>query len=253
MHSGTKDVKSYAAKRTPDKGLQESIANKLLLHENKIKNNFCISGFDHPDLPAFCSHLPYEPRALRWGLIPSWTKDEHQAAKIQHQTLNARIESIFEKPAFRNAARHQRCIIYADGFYEFHHKNKKVYPHYIHAASNDVIIMAGLCEQWTNPVTGITFHTTTIVTTKANQMMAAIHNNRPSEDKRMPLILSEETQNTWLDTAISVNELINGITPLAEDYLIGYPVAAINGKHATGNNSKAMLPFHYPELSPGLF
>ncbi len=253
MHSGTKDVKSYAAKRTRDKELQKSIADKLLLLEDKIKNNFCISGFDHPDLPAFCSHFPFEPIALRWGLIPSWTKDEHQAAKIQHQTLNARFESIFEKPAFRYAARHQRCIVYADGFYEFNHKNKKAYPHYIHAANNDVIIMAGLWEKWTNPITGMTFHTTTIVTTLANQMMAAIHNNRQKDDMRMPLILSEETQNTWLDTSISSNELITGIAPLAEDYLVGYPVAAINGKHSIGNNPKALLPFQYPELSPGLF
>jgi putative SOS response-associated peptidase YedK len=90
------------------------------------------SGFTHPELLIYTDRSPYFPEVATWGLVPHWTKDIEQQNKLWNGTLNARGETIFEKPAFRDAALHHRCIIYVDGFYEHHHKAGKTYPYFVH-------------------------------------------------------------------------------------------------------------------------
>lgn len=139
---------------------------------------------------------------LKWGLIPPWAKDESQAAKM----INARSESVHEKPSFRDAFRERRCLILADGFYEWKKGNKQ--PVYIHDASERPLAFAGLYSFWTNPQ-GQRVDTCTILTTAANPKIESIHH-------RMPVILSDEaTQNQWLDKQ---NTGQDRLLPLLQSY-----------------------------------
>lgn len=118
--------------------------------------------------------------------------------KQWNNTLNARGETIFEKPSFRTSAKNHRCIIYVAGFYEHHHYNNKTYPFFIYRKDAQPMALAGLWSEWKNPDTGGRLNTFSIVTTKGNKMMARIHNNPKLKEPRMPVILPSELEDEWL-------------------------------------------------------
>ena len=122
---------------------------------------------------------------LRWGLIPSWAKDVSAGVRA----INARAETIAEKPTFRDAFRKRRCLVPASGFYEWRRDGKTKTPYYF-TSRKDPIVFAGLWEQWTDGAE--TIHSFTIITTEANGLMAPIHD-------RMPVILQRGDWWTWLD------------------------------------------------------
>ncbi len=124
---------------------------------------------------------------MRWGLIPFWAKD----IKIGYRMINAVGETAATKPAFRAAFKKRRCLILADGFFEWRKDGKEKIPTYIFLKSREPFALAGLWETWKSPV-GETVKSCTIVTTKPNEFMEPIHN-------RMPVILSGETEALWLD------------------------------------------------------
>ncbi|MGE4298080.1 MAG: SOS response-associated peptidase [Desulfovibrionaceae bacterium] len=124
---------------------------------------------------------------LRWGLIPAWARDAAFASKC----INARSETMAEKPAFRDAFRQRRCLIPADLFYEWTTAGKVKTPHAIRVDGGAPFAMAGLWETWTDPATGEAVATCAIVTTQANAAMAALH-------ERMPVLLDEAARAAWL-------------------------------------------------------
>jgi putative SOS response-associated peptidase YedK len=124
---------------------------------------------------------------LRWGLVPFWAKDP----SIGNRMINARAETVAEKPSYRAAFRHRRCIVLADGFYEWRRENDAKTPYFISLASGEPFALAGLWENWTDKQTGESLQTTTLITTEANQFMQPLHH-------RMPVILQAETANQWL-------------------------------------------------------
>lgn len=126
---------------------------------------------------------------LRWGLVPFWAKDP----SIGNRMINARAETIAEKPSFRAAYRKRRCVILADGFYEWRRETDGKTPYYISLANADPLAFAGLWESWTDKSTGESLQTATIVTTAANTFMAPLHH-------RMPVVLVPETATGWLDS-----------------------------------------------------
>ncbi len=126
---------------------------------------------------------------FRWGLIPSWAKDR----KIAYRTVNARAETIESKPAFRNAFKHRRCLIPASGFYEWQSTSEGKQPYCITSKSGRPFAFAGLYEQWQDNQ-GEVVDSCTIVVTQAKGIIAGIHD-------RMPLILSPDNYDAWLDTA----------------------------------------------------
>jgi len=198
---------------------------------------FHASGFSHPELLIYTDEDPYFPSVATWGLIPHWVKDEAGMKKIWNNTLNARGETIFEKPSFRFAAEHNRCLIYINGFYEHHHFNKSTYPFYIYRKDGEPVILAGLWSSWTND-DGKQIKSFSIVTTEGNAMMAKIHNNPKLEGPRMPLILPEELADQWLapiseelDTKM-IEELIMSFP---EDELDFHTVSKLRGKDYLGN------------------
>lgn len=124
---------------------------------------------------------------LRWGLVPSWAKDP----SIGNRMINARAESASGKPAFRAAFRQRRCIIFADGFYEWRKEANRKTPHFISLATGEPFAFAGLWELWTDRGTGESLETATILTTRANDLLSGIHD-------RMPVVLTPERARRWL-------------------------------------------------------
>ena len=152
---------------------------------------------------------------LHWGLVPSWAKDPSMGARL----INARSETVAEKPAFRHAFRHKRCLIPADGFYEWRRESEKgpKQPYCIHMEDDRPFAFAGLWAGWEGPDNSF-LESCTILTTQPNETLRPIHN-------RMPVILPEEVYGTWLDPAITDAD---SLTPLLKPYeaspMEAYPV-----------------------------
>lgn len=126
-----------------------------------------------------------EPVMLRWGLIPSWAKDP----AIGNKRINARAETVAEKPSFRSAYRSRRCLIPADGFYEWKRKGTVKHPYHIRRDDHGLFCFAGLWEEWSSPKASIS--SCTIITTDANSLLMPIHH-------RMPVVVQMSDYGTWL-------------------------------------------------------
>jgi putative SOS response-associated peptidase YedK len=125
--------------------------------------------------------------AYRWGLIPSWAKE----ASIGNKLINARGETVAEKPSFRSALKRRRCLVLVDGWFEWKQATKPKTPYLFKREDGRPLAFAGLWEEWTAPDTGEVLRTCTLITTGPNRLMAPIHD-------RMPVILSPEAQELWL-------------------------------------------------------
>jgi putative SOS response-associated peptidase YedK len=139
---------------------------------------------------------------LRWGLVPFWAKDP----SIGNRMINARAETVAEKPSYRNAYRHRRCIVLADGFYEWLRRGETKTPFFISLASGQPFALAGLWENWTDKETGESLQTTTLITTDANDFMAQLHH-------RMPVVLEANTATDWLAGSNDLLDDVGAITP----------------------------------------
>ncbi len=236
-----------ALKRARHYGNEEAIQMLIEQFRPFLEDEFFhVSGFQHPKLLIYTSENFELPAIASWGLIPYWVKNEQQQLDIWNKTINARGESIFEKPSFRTSAKSKRCIIYIDGFFEHHHFAGNTYPFFIQRVDGEPLILGGLWDEWTNKESGEVVNSFTIVTTKANKLMRKIHNNPKLKEARMPLILSEGATETWLKgDAGSAKDLI---VPAADDLLKAHTVRKLRGKNAVGNSPKAIEEFFYPEL-----
>ncbi|MEM7333508.1 MAG: SOS response-associated peptidase [Chloroflexota bacterium] len=152
---------------------------------------------------------------FHWGLIPSWSKD----MKFGSRLINARSETVAEKPSFRTAFKRRRCIIPADGFFEWQKKDDGKQPMYIHAADKAPLAFAGLWEFWTSP-DGDAIQSCTILTTEPNEMMAQIHN-------RMPVILEPEDFQAWLDPGPDPTDAFHLFRSYPAHKMAAYPVSTV--------------------------
>ncbi len=211
-----------------------------------------VNGFEHPELIGLITeNSRLKVSKMQWGLIPRWAKDPVTAAKISNQTLNARGETLFEKPSFRNAARHHRCIIPVDGFYEYHDKNGLKIPYHIKMKNSNKMLLAGLWEDWQSPDGNMERRTFSIVTTKGSPMLSEIH-NKPSgsQGPRMPVILHPEMAEKWLlpdnqSADAEPSDLEDLILPYDDNELLAYTVRKLAGKDGIGNDPRASEPFEY--------
>ncbi|MEN6474796.1 MAG: SOS response-associated peptidase [Syntrophaceae bacterium] len=133
----------------------------------------------------------------RWGLIPSWTKDPSRGV----HPINARAETLEDKPMFRALAQKRRCLIFADGFYEWRHEGKRKQPYFIHRIDRQPMPFAGLWDTWKNHGTSVI--SSTIITTAASAQLAPIHD-------RMPVILPPDCSASWLDPGTIKADAIKG-------------------------------------------
>ncbi|EZH66803.1 hypothetical protein DH09_02360 [Bacillaceae bacterium JMAK1] len=157
---------------------------------------------------------------LRWGFIPSWSKDP----KIGYKMINARGETVHEKNSFRTAFKKRRCIIPASGFYEWKNIDGKKQPYHIQLKNGDPLAFAGLWETWSDK--DETIHSCTIITTEANELMRDIHD-------RMPVILTPADYEAWLDPTITESEyLLSYLEPYPAGDMIAYEVSTdVNSPH----------------------
>ena len=170
------------------------------------------------------------PAMLRWGLVPHWAKDLAVGAKM----INARAETLLERPSFQEAFRRRRCLIVADGFYEWQQAPGKQ-PYWIHPADGGVLTFAGLWERWTSP-TGETVESCTIVTTSANMALQGIHH-------RMPVIIPEADRRRWLDVSVPAEQVGDLLRPAPDDLLVFAPVSRhVNGAANEGPECLAGVP-----------
>ena len=154
-------------------------------------------------------------RHVRWGLVPAWADD----SKIGNSLLNARAETVAEKPAFRGAFKHGRCVIVTDGFYEWRKVGDAKQPYFIHLKTDRPFTFAGLTEHWQQGEQ--TIDSATIITTVANELMSDLH-------ERMPVILGAEARRVWLDPTVNDSEELLGLLkpyPAAE--MSAYPVSSL--------------------------
>ncbi len=153
-----------------------------------------------------------------WGLIPSWSKDPSIGARM----INARAETVDEKPSFRAAFKRRRCIIPASGFFEWQKTNGAKQPYYITSATGDILGFAGLWEQWSGP-DGEELESCTILTTDPNEAVSKLHN-------RMPVILAPEDYDEWLGrpgdaTPAQLSQLKHLFRPFPDRLITLYPVS----------------------------
>jgi putative SOS response-associated peptidase YedK len=152
--------------------------------------------------------------ACTWGFIPSWAKDP----SIGHKTINARSETVAEKPMFRSAFKKHRCLVIADGFYEWEKTEKKKVPFYIRLRTGKPFGFGGLYSHWTSPE-GKTVCTCTIITTTANELIEAIHD-------RMPVIIPKDKEDLWLDPELHDHDvLLDLLKPYPADLMEMYAVS----------------------------
>ena len=157
-----------------------------------FKPNAHINGFEYPKTPVIIDEKPSIITHYNWGLIPAWAKDE----EIQKYTLNAKIETVDEKPSFKNSV-NKRCLVIANGYYEWQWldpKGKAKQKYELCLPNEELFAFAGLYSHWVDKETGEIKNTYTILTTEANPLLAEIHNNK----KRMPVVLKQEDESKWL-------------------------------------------------------
>jgi len=192
---------------------------------------------EQPNFPPRYNIAPTQPIAIvrlidgrrqfalvRWGLLPSWVKDPKNFALL----INARGESLTEKPAFRAAIKRRRCLIPADGFYEWKATGARKQPYYVCAKSGESLAFAGLWETWTGP-NGEELETAAIVTTRANRALADIH-------ERMPVIVPPDAFNLWLDCInVDADTAAALIAPAPDNLLEAYEVSTAVNRIANDN------------------
>jgi putative SOS response-associated peptidase YedK len=203
------------------------------------------SSFDLPKLPVITNDQPKQIQLFTWGLIPFWIKDQKTAEEMRLKTMNARAESIFEKPSFRHAAETQHCLVLADGFFEWQEVNGKNYPYYIRLKSHEPFAMAGLWDAWKNKETSEELHTYTVITTKANPLMETIHNKK----KRMPVIFPKDHEQEWIHPSGEKRQAEALLAPFDENNMEAFTISRlITMKQRNPNVPEALQPFVYSEL-----
>ena len=170
---------------------------------------------------------------FRWGLIPFWAKD----LRIGYKMINARKETLTEKPSFKRAFKSRRCIVPFDGYYEWKKEGKEKQPYRIVTTNIDVFTIAGLWENWTDPE-GKIIHSFTLITQPASPSIAHIHD-------RMPAILSPEQERLWLDTELPPQDALDLISPYPDDWIDFYPVSKRVGK-VSENDRELIEPITLP-------
>lgn len=204
-----------------------------------------VSAFSFSPLPVLTMDRTKELQFFHWGLIPSWCANEEKAQELRSMTLNAKSESIFERPSFRQPILKSRCLVFTDGFYEWREFNKKKYPYFIRLKNQDSFCMAGIYDQWVNKATGELIHGCSIVTTTANSLMEQIHNTK----KRMPVILTKEQMDQWIAPQQSKSELEQLMAPIDPRIMQAHPISKlITSRTHNPNVAEVKEEFRYPEL-----
>ncbi|HSM50694.1 MAG TPA: SOS response-associated peptidase [Thermoanaerobaculia bacterium] len=177
----------------------------------------------------------HELALVRWGLVPSWARE----AAIGNRLINARAETVTEKPAFRDSFRRRRCLVVADGFYEWQTGGRRKQPWHFRRPDGTPIALAGLWARWPDPAGG-DLETCAILTTEANEVVAPVHG-------RMPVLLDRAGAEVWLHGGAESARLASLLAPAPSGALVGYPVSpAVNDPRHDAPDCVLPLPSREP-------
>lgn len=207
---------------------------------------YVADAFAHPMMPVTLATNPAKIELAQWGLIPGWAKTIEQAKDISLKTLLAVSETIYEKPSFKNYIGKQRCLIWVNGFYEWHWKDEKgknKVPYFIYMPNHEPFSFGGVYSYWTHPDTGEVFTTFSIITTAANELMSQIHNIK----KRMPLIIQPKDREKWL-AAITEAEIKELMQPLPDGILQAHTISKLITARGVNNNVPEVQAEYKEEL-----
>lgn len=183
-----------------------------IIGEITLKKRYNISP--NQPVPIVFQESPNKIEEMVWGLIPHWAKDP----KIGNELINARAESLLEKPAFKDSFLKRRCLVPADGFYEWKKEGKEKIPYYIKLKDNSIFAFAGLYDIWKRE-DGKLIKTFTIITTEPNDLVREIHN-------RMPVILRSEDEKIWINKEEkNITKLLSLLKPYPSEEMEAYPVS----------------------------
>ncbi len=232
---------------TVKKKPQEVAKHFDVFSEDDLYNEiFHGNGFTFLEWPIISMESPNMLVLKNWGLIPSWVKSSEEMKKIRSFNLNARSETVFEKPSFRDAIQYNRCLVPSTGFIEWRDVNKKKIPYFISLKKTELFAMAGIASRWLNNETGEIINTFSILTTEANETMSMIHNTK----KRMPLILKREDEKRWISETLNQDEIAQICVPYADDEMQYYTISPLVSSRIEPTNVKDVLePYTYPELN----
>jgi putative SOS response-associated peptidase YedK len=206
---------------------------------------YSASAFTFPSLPVISNEDPGHIVLMHWGLIPFWVKDFAAAGAIREKTLNARGETVLEKPAFRNSIRFKRCLVPVDGFFEWRHEKGKAYPYYIRLKDHTMFAFAGIWDSWTNRETSEIIQTFAVITTRANPLLEKIHNTK----KRMPVILPPDREKLWVQNDLERETIQSLLAPGNMQEMEAYPVSGMINKLGFNTSHPEVTARHlYPEL-----
>jgi len=166
-------------------------------------------------LPVITNLAPEKIQLYHWGLIPFWAKDPTIASRL----INARSESLSEKPSFKGSFKNKRCLVLADGFYEWKKTKIGRFPYRVTLKNEETFALAGLWNSWRN-TEGKEIYTFTIITTPSNAAIAKIHN-------RMPAILQPEDEKFWLDTKTDISQIQEALKPYPANLMKTYPISKL--------------------------
>lgn len=180
-----------------------------------FRPTYHVSAFAHTEYPIITvdPHIQF----FRWGLIPFWTDTLEDAIAIRNRTINARSETIFSKPSFREPIRKKRCLVPVSGFFDWRHEGDQKIPYYITVHDRPIIAFAGIFDCWHNKELDEYVGTYSIITTGANEMMRYIHNT----NFRMPVILHPEDEQRWLGPELSEKEIMRLLKPYPDKAMAG--------------------------------
>ena len=205
----------FMAQNQPISKVENKFNAKVDKPDNFLQSDYIV-GFEYLNVPIILDSKPEIINTnYHWGLVPSWSKD----IDFRKNTLNARIETIDEKPSFKNITQN-RCLVIASSFFEWRwldDKGKSKEKYQIYSSESETFAFAGLYETWVNPMTGIAYNSFSIVTTQANEQMNYIHNHKG----RMPVMLKKGDEKEWLKNN---NKIQDFIYPTYNPNLIGFKI-----------------------------
>lgn len=208
--------------------------------ENLYESKNVINGFAESLVFIITMENPHLIRPALWGLLPSYHKGTYKEFQKKFNTLNARGETILESRLFAKPAREQRCLIIADGFFEPHKYKKASYPHFIQLKSRESFAFAGIYNDFGSD----DLLTCSIITSKANEMMARIHN----EKKRMPVVLDPDLENEWISDHLNDDGILSLLKTFTSEQLEAYTISKDFYKWSFDPNT-ILDRVVYPELS----
>lgn len=183
-----------------------------------INEQYHINAFSFPWCPIVTRSE--ELQVFNWGLIPHWIKSASDAQQIRTMTLNARADTLFIKPSFRESINKRRCLVPSTGYFEWRHEKNKKQPYCIFVKEEAVFSMAGIYDTWIDPITGEQQTTFSIITTEANPLASYIHNTK----MRMPAILAPQDEEGWLHPGLTKTEIEQLLIPFDAELMDAYKI-----------------------------